>query len=265
MPGPKARSHARPARHALGRGRRLQVLPQPRPIDAQRGRDAFQPPSFDARTICPAADRIVSTRGRPALPPHDLPRRRSIEPSSSGISSRSSDAAGLAAVRSACEHLPDASSSQRSPSLVQPGLLDVADEPTPLGVGDAVTGPGLRGAETPRGNTNSVRRMARCLTSDRSTYSARSRSATAHAVDACPGGQVDRRRDRCRAGRRCSGRRLTTSAARWPGARRWRRASRAPALRGVDSPHAGASSCRIEDEGLRLNGRGRTLASAWWA
>ena len=32
-------------------------------MDAQRGREVVQGPSFDARTIWPAADSVVNTRG----------------------------------------------------------------------------------------------------------------------------------------------------------------------------------------------------------
>ena len=43
-------------------------------MEAQRGREVVHPPSFDARTICPAADSVVSTRGPTGTcPPQDFP------------------------------------------------------------------------------------------------------------------------------------------------------------------------------------------------
>ena len=75
MPGPKARSQrsTSPA-DALGRGGGSSSSPSHAPIDAQRGRDAVHAPSLDARTMRPAADSVVSTRGpTETCPPHDLP------------------------------------------------------------------------------------------------------------------------------------------------------------------------------------------------
>jgi hypothetical protein len=43
-------------------------------MEAQRGRETAQPPSFDALTIRPAADSVVNTRGPIGTwPPQDFP------------------------------------------------------------------------------------------------------------------------------------------------------------------------------------------------
>ena len=75
MPGPNARSHrstspATPSASAGG----ASPSPSHAVIEVQRGREVDQRPSFEARTIRPAADSVVSTRGPiGACPPHDLP------------------------------------------------------------------------------------------------------------------------------------------------------------------------------------------------
>ncbi len=75
VPGPNARSHSstRPATpSASGRG----AIPSPShdSMEAHRGREVVHPPSFEARTICPAADSVVNTRGpTAACPPQDFP------------------------------------------------------------------------------------------------------------------------------------------------------------------------------------------------
>ena len=75
VPGPNVRSHrstspATPSASVSG----AISSPSQDAVDAQRGRDVVQPPSFDARTMRPAADRTVSTRGPTGTsPPHDLP------------------------------------------------------------------------------------------------------------------------------------------------------------------------------------------------
>ena len=75
VPGPNARSHcstslATPS--ASGRG--AISSPSQDFVEAQRGREVVHPPSFDARTMRPAADSVVSTRGpTDTCPPQDFP------------------------------------------------------------------------------------------------------------------------------------------------------------------------------------------------
>ena len=74
VPGPKARSIARPARHALGRVSGGSSCPSQDSVEAHRGLEVVQAPSFEARTMRPAADSVVSTRGPTGIrPPHDFP------------------------------------------------------------------------------------------------------------------------------------------------------------------------------------------------
>ena len=104
----------------------------------------------------------------------------------------------------------------RPPGRVEPGRA-VVGEPGGL---DLLRQPGARAGRRPgptalphaagsrsRGKTKSVRRIASCLTSERSSYSARSTSATVEPVDPGAQRQVDRGRlggvqDRHRPGRR---------------------------------------------------------------
>ena len=75
VPGPKARSQrsTSPAVPSAA-GKDSISSPSHAAVAAQRGRDAVHAPSLDARTMRPAADSVVSTRGpTETCPPHDLP------------------------------------------------------------------------------------------------------------------------------------------------------------------------------------------------
>ena len=128
VPGPKARSQrsTSPATPS-GAGGGSSCSPSQASIDAQRGRELVQEPLFEARTIRPAADSTVSTRGPTGtMPPQDLPFPYSIAPSSSGISSRSSlelaSRPSASAFRTAALASPEPALAVR----VEPGLVDVA-------------------------------------------------------------------------------------------------------------------------------------------
>ena len=75
MPGPNARSQrsTSAATPSAADGASISS-PSHAAVVAQRGRDVVHAPSFDARTIRPAADSVVSTRGPiGTCPPHDFP------------------------------------------------------------------------------------------------------------------------------------------------------------------------------------------------
>ena len=75
VPGPKARSQRStspltPSATPDGDS----SSPSHRAIDVQRGREVVHTAALDARTILPAADSVVSTRGPTGTaPPHDFP------------------------------------------------------------------------------------------------------------------------------------------------------------------------------------------------
>ena len=75
VPGPNARNHRSTSPATPSASVRGSISsPSQDTVEVQRGRETVQPPSFDARTMRPAADSVVSTRGPTGrFPAHDLP------------------------------------------------------------------------------------------------------------------------------------------------------------------------------------------------
>ena len=118
----------------------------------------------------PAADSVVSTRGPTGtVPPHDLPSPYAIEPSSSGISSRSSDDVASRPSDRAESTCSPAFVSQRSPFRCSPAFSTSRMSRRRSLSATRSLAPAWATLNVARGKTNRVRRIARCLTSDRST------------------------------------------------------------------------------------------------
>ena len=155
-------------RGAIGLRRRDERRPNHERIEVQRS-EVIHLPSFDARTMCPAADNVVRTRGPTATrPPQDLPSPYAIEPSSGGDLGPQLGRRGFAPVGQPVEHLPAGLGQPALTICLQPGRLHVLDEPSALDVGHTRVAAACAMASVSRGKTKRVRRMARCLTSERS-------------------------------------------------------------------------------------------------
>jgi len=180
VPGPNAPSHrsttpARPSGSAGGE----RPSPSHASMAAQRGREVVQGPSFEARTTRPAAESVLSTRGATGTwPPQRLPSPYVIEPTSSGIWSRSSEDVASRPSESASRTCRDASPSHFSPSGHSPAFSTSRTSLRRSLTATRSLAPAWASASVSRGKTKSVRRMARCLTSERSVYRAWSRSST---------------------------------------------------------------------------------------
>ena len=161
---------------AAGRG-----APSHRSMRDHVGRAFIQAPWWRLRTTRPRAERIASSRGRMAtlaahfpLPTGGRSRRQEARRRRAPMSSArpASDSASRTATSAeATQAPPSAATPARSMSRTSPRT------PSRTTRGPAAA---TAAGSVARGRTNSVRRMASCLTMVRSSYSARSRSSTAN-------------------------------------------------------------------------------------
>ena len=196
VPGPKTRSHcstspATPS--ASGRGRDLLAQPG---LHRGPARPGGGPPAVVRRPHDRARPRTAwSTPGDRPAPAHPTTclRRRRSTPRARG-SRRAAPTTWPPARRTA----PPAPArrprdSQRSPLRCSPAVSTSRMSRRRSTSATRLLAPAWAKLSVSRGKTNRVRRIARCLTSDRSTYRASLQVGHRHAVDARPGGQVDRR------------------------------------------------------------------------
>ena len=120
-----------------------------------------------------------SARGASAIfPPHDLPSPYVISPASIGISARSSLDVASRPSPSVVITRFDTWLSHRAPSRRKPAVSTSRIKRFRSLAATRSLAAACASGTTSRGKRNSVRRMARCFTTDRSSYNARSTSAT---------------------------------------------------------------------------------------
>ena len=179
--GPNVRSHRRSQLgSALRRAASVRCSPSQSRGGAHRGRDVVQAPSLGPRTISPRAESTVNTRGASGtLPPQRFPGAGSYVPAISGSAARSSVLLAGPLIQVAQHRRAGLVAATVRRRSATPALRTSATSRRRSLVGDPVAGGRLDHRQVIGVHHPQVRRIARCLTTERFWYSSCSRSAAA--------------------------------------------------------------------------------------